>query len=337
MRRAALASAILLLALALAQPARDALREAVPRTPSAPSAEGLAGSVLAGSFRPLLLTYLWLRGDVLYGEGRDDECFDLYRALYGLYPDNLRAREFLGWFLAFNLKRKAPDPALGWKWAEAGLDMLLDLPAGPTVVVDWIRKQCGQNSLVLQRYAGPAWEEERAWRVRLRAFGARRYGAELSRFALGLRVLEGKGQLFADRIRRALLLWSLAYEEFLGGGAAPHAKEAVAALRAVAREIEGDDGLAAYFDERARCLEAVAEGRVPEPLPEHDAYPVAMALLGRGAHAGDPGSLAAAESILVALGEDGFRPEIALVRAWRAHLETPGAGQRPALPLDGVR
>jgi hypothetical protein len=338
-RRIAAAGALLALALALVQPARDALVADSPRTPlsSAAGAEGLAGSVLAGSFRPLLLTYLWLRGDVLYGEGRDEECFELYRVLYRLYPENERAREFVGWFLAFNLRRKAPDPALGWEWAQAGLDMLLPLPGGPTVVAEWIRRQCGQNSLSLQRYAGPEWGEERVYRARLLEFGLRRFGEELSRFALGVRVLEGRGQ-FSDRMRRALLLRSLAYEELLRYGEAPHAEEAIAALRSISREIEDDEDFKAYFEDRARCLEEAALGRVPEPLPEPDAYPVAMALLGRGANKGDVEALKNAAALLVALGPRPFREEIDLVRQWLKHVEFPVAGERPPpLPFDGMR
>ena len=100
--RIAVAAALLVAALALAQPVRDRLAPPAPLS-SAAGAGDLAGSVLAGSFRPLLLTYLWLRGDVLYGEGRDAECYELYRLLHALYPDNERARNYLGWFLAFNL------------------------------------------------------------------------------------------------------------------------------------------------------------------------------------------------------------------------------------------
>jgi hypothetical protein len=333
------AAALLLLALALAQPARDALVADAPDTPlsSAAGAEGLARNVLAGSFRPLLVSYLWLRGDVLYGEGRDEECFELYRLLHRLYPDNDRAREFLGWFLAFNLKRKAPDPALGWQWAEAGLDMLLPLPGGPSVVADWIRKQCGQNSLSLQRYAGPEWEEERVYRARLREFGVRRYEEDLSRFALGVRVLEGRGR-FSDRMRRALLLRNLAYEELLRYGEAPHAEEAIAALLAIAADIDDDEGLRAYFEARARCLGAAAAGRVPDPLPQTDAYPVAMALFGRGTKEGDREVLSKAEAMLLALGPDDFAEEIGLVRQWREHVGPPvSTAERPALPFDGMR
>jgi len=340
--RVAAAAALLVGALALAQPVRDALAPEAPSA-SAPGAGDLAGNVLSGSFRPLLLTYLWLRGDVLYGEGRDTECYELYRILHALYPDNERARDYLGWFLAFNLKQDAPSPALGWKWAETGLEMLLETPQGPGIVADWIRKQCGQNSIVLQRYAGPKWEEERTWRAGLRGFAARHFGEPLSRFATGVRVLEGRGG-FADRARRAVLLRSLAYEELLRQGEAPHAAEAVAALLETAGAVADEPDLKAYFEEKARCLADAAEGRVPEPLPEADAYPVAMALLGRGADRGEKGALDGAVALLEALqaraeemaGAGGFGEELELARRWRAHAEDPEKTGRPPLPFDGM-
>ncbi len=340
--RIAAAAALLVAALARAQPGRDARAPPAPLS-SAAGAGDLAGNVLSGSFRPLLLTYLWLKGDVLYGEGRDAECYELYRILHALYPDNERARDYLGWFLAFNLKQKAPSPALGWTWAETGLEMLLRTPEGPSVVADWIRKQCGQNSIVLERYAGPRWEEERVWRAGLRRFAARHFGEELSRFALGVRVLAGRGG-FADRARRAVLLRSLAYEELLRHGEAPHAAEAVAALRETAEAVADEPDLKAYFEEKARCLAAAAEGQVPEPLPEADAYPVAMALLGRGADRGDKGALDGAVALLAALqaraeetdGVDGFVEELELARRWRAHAEDPEKTGRPPLPFDGM-
>lgn len=335
--RNAAAAAFLVAALALAQPARDALLADAPQAPLDPSAGAgdLVGSVLAGPFRPLLLTYLWLRGDALYGEGRDEECYELYRFLHGLYPHNPRARDHLGWFLAFNLKQKAPDAALGWKWAETGLDMLLPTPDGPSTVADWILKQCGQNSIVFQRYAGPRWEEERVWRARLGRFGARRYGEELSRFALGVRVLEGRGG-FTDRTRRAVLLRSLAYEELLRYGEAAHATEAAAALRERAEAVADEADLKAYFEEKARCLEEAAKGRVPEPLPRADAYPVAMAFLGQGVARRDVRALDSAATILEALGAAEVREEIDLVSRWRAHVEAPETTARPPLPFDGM-
>jgi len=223
---------VLVLLLALAQPLESMLRADAPPAPASQriGAGRLLGSVLTGPFRPLLLTYLWIRSDILNGQGRYDELHQLLRMMVSLYPNNERAREFLGWFVAFNLKSEAPYDALGWKWAEEGLDILVDTDAGRSAAADWIRKQCGQNSVYEQRYAGPEWNREKTWRAGLRAWGARHYGAELSRFELGLRVLAGR-EGFRDRLRRAELLESLAYEEFLRDGRAAHASDAVAALK----------------------------------------------------------------------------------------------------------
>jgi hypothetical protein len=336
--RVAATAAVLLLALVLAQPVRGRLAADAPRAPLLPVAEaqGLAGSVLAGSFRPMLLTYLWLRTDALYAEGRDEECFEIYRLLHRLYPGNERARDFVGWFLAFNLKQKAPDIALGWKWARTGLEMLLSSPDGPPIIADWIRKQCGQNSLVLERYAGPPWEEERAWRARLRAFGVTHFHEDLSRFALGVRVLEGRGK-FGDRLRRAFLLRSLAYEELLRYGGSAHLKDAIAALRGMAEEFADDDLLRADFEGDASGLAAAAAGRVPEPLRAPDAYPVAMALWGLGVKARDPEMLTKAEGILAAVGKDLLREEILEIRRWREHILSAQEGPPPPFPFDGMR
>ncbi|MHC4819948.1 MAG: hypothetical protein ACYTF8_18055, partial [Planctomycetota bacterium] len=119
MKRAVLL-VVLALLLALAHPVESMLRADAPPAPASQriGAGRLLGSVLTGPFRPLLLTYLWIRSDILYGEARHDELHQLFRMIVSLYPNNERAREFLGWFLAFNLKSEAPTDALGWKWAE---------------------------------------------------------------------------------------------------------------------------------------------------------------------------------------------------------------------------
>jgi hypothetical protein len=141
-----------------------------------------------------------------------------------------------------------------------------------------------------------------------------------------------------------VLLRSLAYEELLRYGEAPHLVEALAALRETAEAVADEPDLKAYFEDRARCLAAAAEGQVPEPLSEADAYPVAMALLGRGAKYGDKGALDRAIALLDALraqaegtpGAIGFHEELDLVRRWRARAEDPERTARPPLPFDGM-
>jgi hypothetical protein len=324
---------VLALLLALAHPVESMLRADAPPAPASQriGAGRLLGSVLTGPFRPLLLTYLWIRSDILYGEARHDELHQLFRMIVSLYPNNERAREFLGWFLAFNLKSEAPTDALGWKWAEEGLNTLVDTGAGRSTAADWIRKQCGQNSVYEQRYAGPKWTQEKIWRAGLRAWGARHFGAELSRFALGLRVLEGR-EGFWDRLRRAELLESLAIEEFLREGRAAHAPDAVAALKEAGLETSDypEPGLSEHFFARARTLEALHSGRLPRRVD----YATAVALWGIGAHAGDAERLDAARTILRGLDAERYAEELAGIERWLAHVRDPGATRRPSLPLD---
>jgi hypothetical protein len=138
-------------------------------------------------------------------------------------------------------------------------------------------------------------------------------------------------------MRRALLLRSLAYEELLRRGEAPHAAEAVAALREIASAFADDPEIRRYFDEKARCLEAAAAGRVPDPLPESEAYPVAMALFGRGVKERDAGALALAAGLLEAMRSVDLHEEIDLLRRWRAYAEAQGTpGSAPPLPFDGM-
>jgi len=324
---------VLALLLALAHPVESMLRADAPPAPASQriGTGRLLGSVLTGPFRPLLLTYLWIRSDILYGQARRDEALQLFRMMVALYPNNTRAREFLGWHLAFNFKSEERSDALGWRWAEEGLDILVDTDAGRSTAADWIRKQCGQNSFYEQRYAGPAWEREKAWRARLRAWGVQRYGVELSRFALGLHLIEGRDG-FRDRLLRAAFLESLAYEEFLRDGRAAHAADAVAALEAAGLELSDspEPGWSEHFFAQARTLDALQSGRLPRRVD----YATAVALWGLGAHARDVERLDAARTILRGLDADYYAEELAGIERWLAHVRDPGATRRPSLPLD---
>jgi hypothetical protein len=331
----ALVVVVLALLLAIAHPVESMLRaDAAPAPASQRIGTGrLLGSVLTGPFRPLLLTYLWIRTDILYGQARMDEALQLVRVMVSLYPNNERAREFLGWLLAFNFKTEAPNDALGWKWAEEGLNILVDTNAGRSTAADWIRKQCGQNALYEQRYAGPEWEREKGWRARLRGWGRRSYGVELSRFALGLRVLEGRDG-FRDRLRRAALLESLAHEEFLSHGRAEHAAAAIAALKEAGLDTSDypDPGLSAHFLARARTLDALAAGRLPRRVD----YAAAVALWGLGAHRRNAEYLDAARTILRGLDAERYAEELAGIDRWIAHVGDPDATRRPSLPFDDM-
>ncbi|MHC4547817.1 MAG: hypothetical protein ACYTEZ_03485 [Planctomycetota bacterium] len=333
----ALVAVVLVLLFMLARPAERMLRAEAPPAPASQriGAGRLLGSVLTGPFRPMLLTYLWIRGDILYGQGRYDELHQLYRVILSLYPNNERAREFLGWYLAFNLKSEAPTDALGWRWAEEGLDILVETGPGRSTVADWIRKQCGQNSVYLQRYAGPEWERERLWRAGLRRWGERHFGEALDRFELGLKVLEGREGFFYDRARRTTLLESLAYEELLRHGRSAHAGAAVAALKELGRETSDHPDLGPFFFQRAYVLNEVAAGRVPRRAGEDSLYAIAVAHWGLGAHAADVDHLRAAQRLLRTLGAEVYAEELDLVGRWIAHVQDPGSA-RPPLPFDGM-
>jgi hypothetical protein len=325
---------VLALLLALAHPVESMLRADAPPAPASQriGTGRLLGGVLTGPFRPLLLTYLWIRADILYGEARFDEVHQLFRVIVALYPNNESAREFLGWFLAFNLKSEAPTDALGWRWAEEGLGILVDTKEGRFTAADWIRKQCGQQSLYEQRYAGPAWEQEKAWRARLRAWGARRYGEELSRFQLALRLLEGRDG-FYDRLLRTALLEQLAYEEFVRHGRSPHAADAVAALERAGQDLSDapDPGLSEHFLARARTLDALAAGRLPRRVD----YAAAVALWGIGAQERKAEHLDAARTILRGLDAERYAEELAAIELWIAYVGDPDT-ESPPLPFDGM-
>jgi hypothetical protein len=343
-RRTAIGVLLFLVLAAAAQPLAGRLRAAAPPVPSANriGVGRLLGSVLTGSFRPVLLAYLWLRGDILYGQGRHDELSVLYRTMTALYPGNARAREFLGWHLAFNLKNEAWTPELGWAWAREGLDILAQDPDARRTLADWCLKQCGQNPLWILRYAGKGWERERYWRTRLRAWAVERFGRDLDRFDLGLFLLEGR-EHFYDRLRRANLAAFATYEDWLRTGDSERAEQAALLFDDLATEVGEETApeiaaLADYYRAEARILRELDSRRIRTSLLESGRYEVSMALLGIGAHGRDEGALRAS---LVAL--DAFDAEMGLdcdeerelIRAWIAYVRAPG-GDPPPLPFDGL-
>ena len=117
---------LLVLLVVAAQPIAAKLREEAPSTPQA-SRIGLGpllGGVMTGAFRPLLMNYLYIRADILAGQGRFDEQVTLFRSMVQLYPHNEAARGYLGWELAFNSKGEAESRDLAWRWAREGLDIV---------------------------------------------------------------------------------------------------------------------------------------------------------------------------------------------------------------------
>ena len=139
----------------------------------------LTGGVLTGVLRPMLLSYLWIRADTLYGDRQFEQLRLHYRSLLHLYPRNKRAQEFLGWHLAFNMKSEAPTEAAAWQWAREGLDYLVQIDGGETTVALWFLWQAGQSEL--QRYAGEGWEAEKRMRAKVREWTEAHTGRALDR------------------------------------------------------------------------------------------------------------------------------------------------------------
>jgi hypothetical protein len=299
----------------------------------------LMGGVLTGPFRPMLQTYVWIRSDILYGQGRYDEARAMFRTMATLYPDNLAARRYLGWQLAFNFKNETPDGEVAWVWSRDGLDMLYDAGDARTLA-DWFLKQCGQNPLQTLRYTGPAWRSERAFRKRAAAWGARRYGAELERFDLGLKTIEGRTK-FYDQLRRMGLLTYGLYDDCVRKGTSDKFDDAkaLAAWMSTQLQVQGlppPPEWKEWYETRAWIFGELKARRASARLIDLARYPVAMALFGLGAHGGDVELLKAA-----GLSIQGFEQqtdadcakERALIGAWIQHVQDPSL-PRPPLPFD---
>lgn len=337
-------------------------RELRARAPEAPAANRigmgrLMGGVLTGPFRPMLQTYLWIRADILYGQGRYDELAVLFDTMTSLYPDNDAAKEFLGWHVCFNLKNEAPSPEIAWMWSEKGLDTLADLPNAHRQLADWFLKQCGQNPVWSMRYAGKAWMDERAFRVNARVWARQRWGEDLGRFDAGLRALKGRTKFF-DRLRRLSLLTYGAYDDCVRTGRSDKFAPAAALARRIAGEldIEGmpaPEGWKRLLEERAEFFLQIEAGRPSPELIAMGEYLVAMALWGIGAHRKDPELLRAAletarlfakrevDLAVEAAEEIGDREpklpdysaELSGIAAWIAYVDDRQK-RRPPLPFD---
>lgn len=343
-RNPAIAAAICVALLCAAIPLRASLVSHAP-APPASSALGLGklgGGVLTGVFRPLLLTYLWIRADGLLLRGRQDELLTVYRTIHDLYPDNASAREYLGWHLAFNLKHDAPNPDVAWAWAREGLDYLAASDKGRGTLARWFYFQAGQRADNL-RYAGPAWRAERALRSRAADWYRKRYERRLGRFEAALALIEGEkghGDL------RASILVYLTYEEWVRDGQARHGPAAVLALEERAKTHE-DPRLGAMLRFGRKIAEElrtevvimkwIAAGEELPALIELQSYEVALALWGIGARDKDDeravARLEAAAAILERLEDGYYAEELLNVGLWLSYRKS-GAGVRPPLPFD---
>ncbi len=261
----------LLACVLIARPAAHELRaHRPPRPPSQQIGVGpLLGSVLTGSFRPLLLTYLWMRTDTLSGQGRTDELHRTFRTILALYPNNDAARDFLGWHLAFNLKSESRRRReLAWRWASSGLDTLLEFERGRPTLALWFQVQCGQNphhpDLPL-RYLGRAWADELWWRARAAEWTKRHAGEALGRFEAALWALGNRSDSDALGMR-ANLLERIVYEDWICRGDTDRFDEAEEALRATAHDTMDYPPLARLNMDRLALLQLI-DKRDPRSLP----------------------------------------------------------------------
>jgi len=336
-RRRAIAGALVVVLLFAARPVE---RRLVAQSRPVPEANRLGvgqlmGGVLTGAFRPLLSTYLSIRGDILYGEGRYDELQIAYRTMLRLNPDNEKVRTYVGFNLAFNLKSEAPTQATAWTWARDGLDILVELPAAKRQVADWVLKQCGQNPFRLMRYAGPRWARERAWRERLSLWAEQRLGRALPRFEVGLAVLAGEERFF-DQLRRVNLLLYQVLDDWMRTGHSEHVDEAVNLCQWMSQQAPDLEAFRDHFAGEAWMLRELEQGRVTQRLLDMQRYEVAAALWGLGAHGNDEALLEGALRALDAFEEQGVAAcpeERQLIAAWLAHVREPST-PRPPLPFD---
>jgi len=331
------AVALLIVLLVAANLLGKRLREDAPPAPKA-SRIGLGplvGGVMTGAFRPMLMNYLYIRADILAGQGRYDEEVTLFRAMTQLYPHNEGARAFIGWWLAFNAKGEAQDPALGWRWARDGLDILLDIEDQRPVIASWFMAQCGQNALDFQRYAGREWTEEKFYRARASTWGERQFDVRLGRFDLGLYVLGDPSRFSGARTMHVRLLFAGLIDDWMRTGGSPKLDAALAGI-AWAEDVwkELDDVAEEYRQDAAR-LRAIADGSFdPAHFPKamhHDAN----ALWALGMHKRDMGRLRAALTIFERLkDEHRFAEEKASIGAWIQWIEGGASGTRPRMPFD---
>ncbi len=337
------AGALLVALLCATVPLERELQKSAPPQPTRGIGLGkLGGSVLTGVMRPLLLYYLWVRVDGLAARGRPDQLLTLYRTMVDLYPDNERARLFLGWMLAFNLKRDVSDPRAAWVYAREGLDILREVDGGDLIIVRWLTWQAGQHPLDL-RYEGPRWRNERALREHVAAWYEEAYGRRLGRFEAALDLL-GQPSGFERTLMYAYVLRQLVYDEWVRLGHAPHVSDAVAALEGAATIAEDpgvgpflEQGLAIAAQNRAEAanLKRIALGKDLSELPKH--YEIGAALWGIGARKDDPEEavryLEAAVEHLNEAEAGPYAEELEKVRDWIAFKRDP-TKPRPPLPFD---
>jgi len=308
---------VLLVALAaLSVPLGARLRADAPPRPDA-SRIGLGpvlGGVLTGAFRPMLMSYLYIRADILAGEGRFDEQVTLFRNMVQLYPHNAEARAFLGWELAFNSKGEAATREL--------------------TIALWFMTQCGQNAYGLVRYAGPEWVEECWIRARAHAWTERAWGRPMHRFDAALHAQPRSEEALA-RFRRARMLHAALLDDWMRTGESERLAETVAELRWIAWAFQGLPEQERAANRAADALEAIAGGTFDAKdfteLDEHEAN----ALWALGMHRESVPMLRSALAIFEQGLRHPFGSERRIVAAWIDWLAGDRKAPRPPRPFDG--
>lgn len=306
----------------------------------------LTGGVLTGVLRPMLLSYLWIRADTLYGDRQFEQLRLHYRTLLHLYPRNKRAKEFLGWHLCFNMKSEAPTEAAAWQWAREGLEYLTEIEGAETTVALWFLWQAGQSEL--QRYAGEGWEAEKRMGANVRKWTEARTGKALDRFEaarywLDLRRRQDVPRESQTQMERllgqdiyAIALERIAYDEFVrhgSSGTVGDARRELAQLARLSSRPDLDPAMAEAYRERGRLLadvERAARDDLDPRLEETESNDVAAALWGIGMQRlreGRPEAarplLELARRIFAAFGEEYYVDEKERLDAWLAHARNP--------------
>lgn len=308
---------LLVLLIAVAQPIGAHLRSQAPPQPDANKLGlgPLLGGVLTGAFRPMLMNYLYIRADILAGQGRFDEQVTLFRNMVQLYPNNDEARGFLGWWLAFNSKSEAARPELAWRWAAEGLDILDRTPGQRGMVAVWFMAQCGQNSFGLYRYAGPDWEAEQAIREAAARWTERSWGKRRERFDAAL-VARGETDLTFGRIMRIRILHAGLIDDWMRSGTSDKLQATVAGLLWIAELFDGLPEQNAAAMHRAAVLQALAAGGFDaERFPAADATD-ANAAWALGMHRRDETLLRAALAVFKRQTHHEFAEEKRSITAW---------------------
>jgi len=324
---------LLVLLLLAAQPIASRLRADMPTAPDT-SRLGLGpvlGGVLTGAFRPLLMNYLYIRADILAGQGRFDEQVTLFRSMVQLYPHNDDARGYLGWELAFNSKGEAATPELAWRWASEGLNILAD--SQPDTISLWFMTQCGQSAYALYRYAGREWLAERRIRQHTLAWTERVWGRPMHRFDAALFAQTPRDELLG-RIQRAQVLRTALIDDWMRDGKSDKLETTAAELRWTGWVFKDIPGQKERLEGQAAALEAMAGGTFElGQFPGVDQVE-ANALWALGMHRRDAAMLQAALAIFERMDFAPFAAEKRFLQAWIGWLGSDRSTPRPPHPFD---